>query len=315
MARSKSPLQIQLEYYPVKGLFVLLNKLPRSWRESILTNLLQWVLLFMPKRRKIMKENIAFCFPQLSAIQQAIIARQSVRNLARGFSLYGKIPELCQKGMDEMVETEGFEHIQEAFKKGKGMITFTAHYGNWELMAIHVTRLYPQVAMLVRPLDNPRLDQLTTQIRSSGGGGVITNHRVLKDGIKLLRQNGILGILIDQNLAGGGLFVDFFGRPAATTSIVSVLARRTGCAILPMYNRWEGNKIRIICQAPLTRSAHPDSNQAIAEDTQTMTTIVEGWIREDPGQWFWLHNRWKRRPQEGDFVYTQERVENRPVLP
>ena len=102
-------------------------------------------------------------------------------------------------------------------------------------------------------------------------------------------------MLIDQNFYKGGVFVGAFGHDA-TNTLVPILARRTGCAVLPMHNVWVGNKIRIICEPPVPLSENSDPAAAIVEDTAELTGYVERWIREDPSQWFWLHNRWKRQP-------------------
>ena len=304
MARSKSPLQIRLEYYPLKGFWSLLRVLPLSLSDRLCRWLIHALLRGMPKRRHILEANLAICFPELSQDQRDMIAQQSLKNLARGIALYPRIPSLCLEGLENFVQIEGFQHLTKALQSGNGAITFTAHYGFWEMMAIYVTRLHLDVSMIVRPLDNPLLDTWVTSVRSSGGGHVIPHRRALREGLTALRQNRILGILIDQNFYKGGIFVDFFGKPAATTTVVSLLARRTGCAVLPIHNTWENGHIRIICEAPMRLSQNPDPEQAIAEDTQTMTKKVEEWIRRDPAQWLWLHNRWKRRPEPGEFVYS-----------
>jgi Kdo2-lipid IVA lauroyltransferase/acyltransferase len=304
MARNKSPLKINLEYYPVRAFFSLMRALPLSRSYVLCLTFLKTLFELLPKRRALMRANIAACFPHFPASQQKAIAEKSLQSLARGMALYPRIPDFCKKGMGDWVESEGLEHVVAALKKGKGVICLTAHYAFWELMAIHVTQLYPNVAMVVRPLDNPRLDAMVTSIRASGGGTVIPHRRALKESLSFLRKNGVVGILIDQNFYKGGIFVDFFGRPAATTTVVSLLARRTGSAVLPMHNVWKGDKIRIICEPPVPLSENPDPEQAIAEDTQRMTSYVERWIREDPGSWLWMHNRWKRRPEPGDWVYS-----------
>jgi KDO2-lipid IV(A) lauroyltransferase len=298
VARSKNSFTIAVEYYAVSGLFAFLRVLPLTVSRTVCYGVTRAILFFIPKRRKLIQQQLETSFPELTSAQCRELGRQSVNNLARSMSMYSRIPFMSDVEMEKMVEIEGFEHIHEAFKQGKGMITFTAHYGFWELMAIYVTRLYPKIAMVVRPLDNPRLDAMVTAVRGCGGGGVIDSRNVFKEGLRLLRANGILGVLIDQNFYKGGVFVNFFGRPAATNTLVPILGRRTGCAVLPMHNVWRGNKIRIICEAPVTLSQNPDSEQALTEDTQKLTSIVEGWIRQDPGQWMWLHNRWKRSPQE-----------------
>ena len=128
--------------------------------------------------------------------------------------------------------------------------------------------------------------------------------RAFQEGAQLLRSNGILGILVDQNFYKGGVFVDFFGRPAASSTLVPILARRTQCTVLPMHNLWKNGKLKIICEAPLVLNTDSDKSQAIASDTQAIARKVEEWIREDPAQWLWLHNRWKRRPNASDKRYA-----------
>ncbi len=304
MARSKSPLAIHAEYVPLRLLLFILGVLPDPWRKAVCRLLMRAILALMPRRRRLILSQLTASFPERSQPAWRTIARRSIDNLADSLAVFSRIPRMTRVDMDNLVRIEGFEYIEAAFKKGHGMITFTAHYGCWELMAIYVTHLYPHIAMVVRPLDNPKLDALVTGIRGSGRGGVIDSRRVFKEGLRLLRDNGILGVLVDQNFHKGGVFVDFFGRPAATNTLVPILARRSRCAVLPMHNVWKNGKIHIICEAPVALSNDPDQSQAISEDTQTITRIVERWVREDPTQWLWLHNRWKRRPQPGDAVYA-----------
>jgi KDO2-lipid IV(A) lauroyltransferase len=250
-----------------------------------------------------MESQLSACFPEKSVTSIHRLVDQSIDTLADGVATFPRIPQLKMDTMPDWVVTEGMEHVEEAYRQGRGMITFTAHMGCWELMAVYITHRYPRVAMVVRPLDNPKLNTLVTQVRASGGGGVIDSHRVLKDGMRHLRSNGVLGVLIDQNFYKGGVFVDFFGRPAATTTLVPLLARRTGCAVLPFHNVWRDGKVYIRCEAPVQLSVDEDPARAIAQDTQMLTSIVERWVREDPSQWLWLHNRWKRRPQQGELIY------------
>src|SRR4029077_1781674 len=137
---------------------------------------------------------------------------------------------------------------------------------------------------------------LVNRIRSVGTGLFIPKRDVLKQGIRILKKNGILGIITDQNFAPGGVFVPFLGRLAATTPIVPILARRTGAAIVPVHCEWQGRKTVIHVEPPiaLSQNAHPE--EAIAEDTLRISEVMERWIRRDPANWLWLHNRWKRQP-------------------
>lgn len=312
-ARSKSRLLVEAEYLPLRALLSVLQTLPAFLSRALCRGLVRGLLACMPKRRKLIQSQIHESFPEGSNRLCKGIFGKSIDCLADGVAMFARIPGMSDEEMDRLVVLHGAEHIEAAYRQGRGMITFTAHYGCWELMAVYITRRYPRVSMLVRPLDNPRLDEMVAGVRGSGGGGVIDSRRVFKDGVRLLRANGILGVLVDQNFHKGGVFVDFFGRPAATSTLVPVLARRTGCAVLPMHNYWSEGKLHIVCEAPVPLSTDSDSSEAIAADTQRITSIVERWIRKDPGQWLWLHRRWKRRPQPGEQVYSPPQRLRQPL--
>jgi Kdo2-lipid IVA lauroyltransferase/acyltransferase len=302
MARTKPNWLINLEYYPLRGLFSLLNALPEAPSEALSRALVRGVFALLPRRRKLMDDNLAASFPGMSAAERKRIARESLDNLARGIFMFPRMPRFGAKEWAAHMELQGLEHLEKALAGGKGALSFTAHFGCWEAIATYMPLRAPESSLVVRPLDNPKLDHLVSQVRACNGGRIVSKRNLYKEGIRTLRGNHWLGLLIDQNFSPGNLFVDFFGRPAATTSIVSVLARRTGAPVLPIHNEWDGEKMRIILEPPLALSQHPDPVRALAEDTQAMTRIIEGWIRKKPGQWLWMHNRWKRRPQPGEFV-------------
>lgn len=296
MARRKNTLTLYAEYLPLRALLAFLGWLPLAGSKLFCRRLIHGILFFFGRRRRLVDLQMAFCFPAMSPQKRQEVAGHAFDTLGDGLATFAKIAQWGPEEMKKQVDILGFEHLDEALKKGKGAITFTAHYGCWELMATYVTRFYPKVAMVVRPLDNPKLDALVKSVRESSGGSVIDSKRVFTEGTALLRGNGILGTLVDQNFHKGGVFVDFFGRPAATNTLTAILARRTGCILLPMHNIWVGDRIRIICEPPLALSRNPNSKEAIWEDTQAMARIVERWVREDPASWLWLHNRWKRQP-------------------
>jgi len=255
-----------------------------------------------------MRTNIALAFPKLTAREQRKIAEESLDNLAKGLSIFVHMPSLLDQPDLPWLHYGGSEHLAQALSHGRGVIAFNAHFGCWEISSSYVMRRGKDVAALYRPLDNPKIDALVARQRCAGGGFMMDRRRVIREGLPLLRRNGVLGIMVDQNFAGGGVFVDFFGRLAATTPIVSILSRRTGAVVLPMHSWWDKNDLFLRWDPPFELSRDPDADNAIAEDTQRMTRVVEGWIRERPGQWLWLHNRWKKRPQEGDLVYFGPRA-------
>jgi KDO2-lipid IV(A) lauroyltransferase len=313
MSHAKLKWQVSMEYYPLLGLFWLLGFLPRGLNLAVSQTLLRGLWACLPKRQKIADGNLARSFPKFSASARRQIALDSVANLSRGLSVFARIPRMRSEEWRDLIQLEGLELAQEALSQGRGALAFTAHFGCWEAMAVHVSRLVPS-AIVVRPLDNPRLEALVSGVRSIGGIKIIPRRRALSEGLRTLKENRILGILVDQNFAPGSLFVNFMGRPAATTPIVSLLARKTGCPVFPLHNVWENGRIRIIFGPPLTLSRNENRTLAMAEDTQAMNLVLESWIRKDPGQWLWLHNRWKRQPRPGELVYPAAASKSGPVL-
>jgi Kdo2-lipid IVA lauroyltransferase/acyltransferase len=247
-----------------------------------------------------MKESIGRAFPDKLRSEVKAIADQSLVRLAKGIVVFARLPDIAETLEPEWLSCEGLHHLDVALKKGHGVLTPSAHFGCWELLATYFMRYAPGGAAVARPLDNPRLDQLVNGIRSVGTGLFIPKRDVLKQGIRVLKKNGILGILMDQNFAPGGVFVPFLGRLAATTPIVPILARRTGAAIVPVHCEWQGRKTVIHVEPPVTLSRKADADEAIAEDTRAICEVMESWIRKDPANWLWLHNRWKRQPLPGE---------------
>jgi Kdo2-lipid IVA lauroyltransferase/acyltransferase len=293
MARSKSTLVVNVEYRFVSSLIHLFERLPLSAACRFGEAVLKVIMLALPGRRRIARENIRWVFPALDAAGQRCVFDESLANIARGAANLVHVPEWFASGIPSWIEVEGLGYFEAALKRQSGIIAFTAHYGCWELLSARMMKAYPgQVAVVYRALDNPRIDAELIRYRTAAEGQVIERHALLREGVRWLKENKILGILTDQHFADG-VQVPFFGRPAATVPIVSMLARRTGAVVLPVHNRWEGDRLRIIWEAPLQLSANPDADEAIREDTSAMNQVMEGWIRRDPGQWLWIHNRWK----------------------
>jgi KDO2-lipid IV(A) lauroyltransferase len=303
MARKKSRLLTYTEAVPVLGLLSLFKRFPVLVAETIIKGCLEILFTLLPKRRQIIYTNLKLCFPEWTEQKRRLVAKQSIQHLARGITAFIHMEDALRETSLTHVDMEGTEHVEAALKKGKGLIAFNAHYGCWEMSSAATMKKYPKVAGIYRPLDNPVLDEAVRRIRCSSFGTLIPRRQALKQGLPWLRNNGILGIIVDQNFPAGGVYVDFFGRLAATTPIVSILSQRTGATVLPVHSKWVGDRLKIIWEAPLPPSTYTDPKEACADDTQRMTKVVERWISEDPTQWLWMHNRWKKRPDADSWVW------------
>ncbi len=208
--------------------------------------------------------------------------------------LEGRRPEEILR----LVEFEGSEHAQAALGRGRGALMVSAHIGNWELHAIAHGLAFTPAHVVGRPLDNPLLDARLLALRQMGGNVAISKRRALPQILSALRANRMLAVLIDQNVQEkDGIFVEFFGRPACTTTVAAALAVKTGCALVPCHARLsEDGRYRLILDPPVAWRPSGDKQRDVAELTQALTRVIEGWVRETPEQWLWLHRRWKTQP-------------------
>jgi KDO2-lipid IV(A) lauroyltransferase len=229
-----------------------------------------------------------------------------VRRTARGvYAHFGAVilDLLWMEGRsaDELLalaDLEGLEHVLQARAAGHGVLAPSAHLGNWEVQAVATGPRVGGIASIARPLDNPVLDQRLVGLRCSTGNTVIYKQKALAQALRTIREGGNIAILIDQNMqAKDGIFIRFFGRPACTTTAAAALALKTGCAIVPVRCLLQpSGRYRMVYGPPVEwpRTGRRDAD--ITALTQHLTTIVEGWVRETPEQWLWLHRRWKTRP-------------------
>jgi KDO2-lipid IV(A) lauroyltransferase len=196
------------------------------------------------------------------------------------------------------VEVVGGEHVREAIAAGRGVLYVTGHFGNWELNAVAHAWLFGPVSVVARALDNPALDRRLCAARSRSGNQVIYKERALSRVMKALRDGQGVAILVDQNVQeADGIFVDFFGRPAASTTVAAALALKTGCAVIPgCAIPLGGGRYRLRYDPPLRFNPTGDRDADIAALTQQIASHLEGWIRERPERWLWLHRRWKTQP-------------------
>ena len=190
----------------------------------------------------------------------------------------------------------GEEHIQAALAQGRGMVAIAAHAGNWEYTVMGYGLRYRPVAVVGREMDHPWAARLARYLRQRGGNSMVAKQKGMKEILGRLRQNQTVGIVIDQNTTTeGGLLVDFFGRPARTTPVAALLARR-GVPVLPTLSRRlaDGRHLMVILPAlPIMKTSDPQAD--IQRHLELQSRVIEAWVRTCPEQWLWLHRRWKNQ--------------------
>jgi Kdo2-lipid IVA lauroyltransferase/acyltransferase len=204
--------------------------------------------------------------------------------------------------LEPLFELEGIENLEQARRRGKGVILTSAHFGNWELHAIvHGFRL-GKLHLIAREQDNVYLNSWLERIRTISGNEVVYKRRALRQMRRLLRDGESIAFVIDQNVhLEDAVFVDFFGRKAATTPVASWFALKTGASLLPAYcYPLPDGRYHAVYERPIDadrfRGLEPD--QAILGLTQELVSVQERYIREHPDCWLWMHRRWRTRPPE-----------------
>lgn len=279
-----------------KGATFIMSLIPMLFIPEVGGFLGRLCYLLLASRRRIALEGIRDSLPCLPAgSDPEQIARACFSNLATSFIEDCKLYHGSIKILDKVV-IEGLEHYQKAREKGKGIMFLTGHCGNWELSSLNFGLRHHPMVVMVREQKNPYLTRCIENIRSQYGNIIIHKKGALREILRVLRQDGVVGVLIDQAvMPSEGYQVEFLGRPAWTTSMPVLMARKTGAAILPGFICREGNRHRLVLYPEVVFPSDDMTDEALARDTATLTRYVEDFVRCHPDQWYWLHRRWKNR--------------------
>jgi KDO2-lipid IV(A) lauroyltransferase len=252
------------------------------------------------RHRTIALQNYAVAFPEVSSKEAARLIKQTYGFF--GFYLFDLLtcfPKFPAGRMNH-AEYEGLDHVEAAYARGKGVLFFTGHWGEWEIMAMaHGFKGYP-LGVIARRLDNPHLEHLLATLRTSTGNFVIEKRDGIRPILKALREGKGLAILIDQNVTTDErIFVDFFGKTASTTPALGLLKLKTDAALIPVFALpLPGNRYRFSYGPPVEVMPSGNRDADVLAITQACTNVIEQRIRENPEYWLWMHRRWKTRMEE-----------------
>jgi KDO2-lipid IV(A) lauroyltransferase len=246
--------------------------------------------------RRIALTNLAAAFPARSAAERRVVARATFAHFGRLLLELIKFGMLSETQMRACIDVEGDDRVRQAYQQGRGVLYFTGHFGYWEMQAIAHPLHSPPVSVLARPLDNPYLHEMLERIRTRTGNGVIYRQGAIRRVMRELAANRGVALLIDQHLhSSDAVYVDFFNRPAATTSALAALAIRTGAPVIPVFALpMSGGRYRFIYERPVPPPKE-ESADAVREFTQRCTDVLEMYVRRDPALWLWMHRRWRDR--------------------
>ena len=295
-----------LKYSAVWIILKMLGALPRGLARETAATVAAAMYAMLPKLRRTAEFNLHLAFPEWDAAQRTAVIRGMVRNLGWMAAEFARFPKYTRDNIEEVVILDGHENFLEGQRRGKGVLYLTGHIGAWELSSFaHALYGYP-LRYMARPLDNPRVDALVNRYRSLSGNLPIFKNESARALLKILKDAGTVGILADQNtMPEEGVFVDFFGKPACTTTGIARVALHTDAAVVPGYAYWDADigKYRLRFERAVQLARTGDTEQDVFVNTQKFAKVIEGIIRKHPEQWVWVHARWKTRPKGEPELY------------
>ena len=303
----RGSVQIAAEYWAARLLLGGLGLFPRRAAVAVGRFAGRIAYGLCDRLRRTGTRNLELAFPESSKRERTRILRRCFGNLGRLLGEFSQLNRSSPESLHRIVECEGLENLESARAQGRGVILFTGHLGAWELSSLALSAFGYPLSFLARRLDNPRIEELIERTRTRFGNRSIDKRSAMRPMLRTLRAGETLGILVDLNTQPHeGIFVDFFGIPASTTSGVAAIALRTGASILPVFVPWDERRKRFVLYVdpPLTLPQTDDEAEDIRQITSLFTSVVESYIRRYPDQWLWIHKRWNTRPAKDASFYA-----------
>lgn len=285
-----------LEYWLARAIVALLEFTPLPVANALGRACASLLDLAVPRLRRTALRNLELAgFDQRDRIVDGVFD-----SIGRLLVAFARLPRISRANIHQWIRCEGLEHFEEAKRRGRGVLFATAHLGNWELSAFAHGLMTEPMNIVVRSLDNRRIDALVEARRRLCGNRVIEKWDSARHILRALSRNEAVGILVDQNVQPQeGVFVNFFGAPACAGSAFAKIAARSGAAVIPGFALWMREEKRYVLRfyPPLEMTGDG------AADTQRLHSLIEDVIREYPDQWLWIHRRWKTRPPGEPPIY------------
>ena len=245
-------------------------------------------------RRSVALDGLRRAFPDLPVAERRAIGRAAYRQLGR--SLMEIVFPFGDGDLERFVRFEGWEILEAAQARGRGVVCAIAHFGNFELLSRVAVRRGVKLWVIVRTLRDA-FGRWVISSRERSGVRHLPDRGSTRDALALLRRGEVLALAVDQNMRPSrGIFVDFFGQKACTTPAPAVFSLRTGAPLIAGFLVRQPDGTQLVgIRGPFHTSL---SGHAAVEDlTRQLNRTVEEEVRARPDHWFWVHRRWKTRPE------------------
>jgi KDO2-lipid IV(A) lauroyltransferase len=301
----------KLEFWLVLAVARPLGRLPRGLARW-LSGVLAWSVYRLHGRlRRVGERNLELAFPELSCKAHDLILRGVFRHLGWQLVEFCRMSRYTAENTRDWMRTEGLDHYLAAKARGKGVLIVTGHLGAWEISGFYHSLMGHTMSVVIRPLDNQRLDEFVNANRCLHGNRVLSKDDFGRGLLTAMRQGETVAILMDTNMTPPqGEFVEFFAQQACTGTGVAHIALKTGAAVLPGFMLWEKAERRYVLHfgPELVLARTGDKEADIVAATQQCTSAIEAWIRRYPDQWLWIHRRWKTRPAGEPGLYGRRQA-------
>jgi KDO2-lipid IV(A) lauroyltransferase len=252
------------------------------------------------KTRQLTLRHLSMAYPSKTPAEIKALAKSTFKMLGKngGDILRSSRSVKSLPDLEKFLTTDGLENYEVAHKKRKGVIFLTCHLGAFDMQITNMAMRGLDPNIIGTPLKDPRLNELLWQYRNAHGAIPIARGKETFKLIKVLKSAGSVALLIDQDTKVKSVFVDFFGMKAATPAGATVLALKTGAAVVPTYIYLGDDGLQhmhILPEIPMTITG--DEDKDIVFNTQILTNFIEETIRKYPDQWVWMHERWKTKPE------------------
>jgi KDO2-lipid IV(A) lauroyltransferase len=263
----------------------------------------------MRHKNRIGMKNLDLVYgDRISRREKRAILRGMWVNFGRNLIEFLRIPDYGPHNIGRFVTWTGFEHLAAAKRRGKGALVLTAHYGNWDLVALASGIKGIPIAMITKKLENQFWNEFWMRHRRGSGEYVfpIWKKGAAKGIFRALKDNTFVAYVLDQDAKpkDGSIFVEFFGLNASTTNALAVLSEKRGLPVIPGFMvRVSRTKHHAIILPPIEFERVGTVEESIKHNTRRYLEVVERFIQEHPDHWIWIHRRWKRRPEGEPGIY------------
>jgi len=279
---------------------LIVRIIPTGYLYGFARDIASVAYVFATKQKKIALESLDIAFGREKSRQEIErIAKDCFIFMAKGaveLMFFFDKPHML-KGK---VAIEGRNNLDAALARGRGVILVSAHFGNFPLLLGRLAVEGYKTCGIMRPMHDARVERIFLKKREKYGVRTIYSqprNECVNNTIAALRNNELIFIPIDQNFGTGGVFVNFFGRQAATATGPVVLAQRTKAALIPCFIlRQPEDRHKIIFEPELELKEGNDPRDTVLINIQRLTDIIEAYIRKYPAEWGWIHRRWKSKP-------------------